>query len=590
MPYQPIIEHYDDGAPIQQSGGGQTPNPKAQAYKDASRDYKRMLRAEYYDEDNARGAQSLYYILKVKHPDDGAHPREHPPKRYVTEWVGRQGKNQVYKKKKGKAKAIQSVIVNKPNELLQVDYVYFFRNIASSLIISDAEDLSAAQKKELKDQDKEFSEFFGKVKAQYRGAITAIDCFSRFAYVVPIAGPVNSASAKVAMEKIIKEAEARYDRRIQRIQTDKGSEFMQDFRKYLKEKKARHKDHYSHVFGYEGRSHSQAIVERFNGTFRRMMTAVLGKALITPDWVSRYKKVLSNYNKTPHTTLSSKSKWVDVQEGDGSAESPIEMKKTQTNKKLIAPADITEDPEPTGGGVTWKEVRKNIVDHSIKTETAQDPVYNVGDYVRIRIFKSDKDTPTFTFKKGPLWEIRRGDGQGSEEFQGIYMITGVRGGRKGKVARAPTYTILARWSKEQTPDWYAANQEEDGTLPSGVANPSDADRTIDVNGSIFDGKVYKAPAYPRRFLKEELLRVRQTKKGIPIVDWGDDKDGSKKTAKDVLDMDEGETIEEYEVEKIVKYVGKGKKKVEVKWKGYSDTTIEPVSQISDTTAYEKFIS
>ena len=55
-------------------------------------------------------------------------------------------------------------------------------------------------------------------------------------------------------------------------------------------------------------------------------------------------------------------------------------------------------------------------------------------------------------------------------------------------------------------------------------------------------------------------------------------------------MDEGETIEEYEVEKIVKYVGKGKKKVEVKRKGYSDTTVEPVSQISDTTAYEKFIS
>ena len=51
MPYQPIIEHYDDGAPIQQSDGGQTANPKAQAYKDASRDYKRMLRAEYYDED-----------------------------------------------------------------------------------------------------------------------------------------------------------------------------------------------------------------------------------------------------------------------------------------------------------------------------------------------------------------------------------------------------------------------------------------------------------------------------------------------------------------------------------------------------------
>ena len=586
MPYQPIIEHYDDGAPIQQSGGGQTPNPKAQAYKDASRDYKRMLRAEYYDEDNPRGAQSLYYILKVKHPDDGDHPRAHPPKRYVTEWVGRQGKSQVYKKKKGKAKAIQSVIVNKPNELLQVDYVYFFRNISPSLIISDVPNLSATEKKELKDQDKEFSTFFGKGKAQYRGAITAIDCFSRFAYVVPIAGPVNSSSAKVAMEKIIAEAERRYDRRVSRIQTDKGSEFMQDFRKYLKDKKNQHSGYYSHVFGFEGRSHSQAIVERFNGTFRRMMTAVLGKALITPDWVAKYKKVLSNYNKTPHTTLSSKYKSQQITGGSGTANDPYTFGKEEKPKKLIAPADISDDPD---ADPSWKEVAQNIVDHSIKAETTQDPVYNVGDYVRIRIFKSDKDTPTFTYKKGPLWEIRRADGQSSEEFQGVYMITGVRGGKSGKVARAPTYTILARWSKEQTPDWYAANQEEDGTLPSGVANPSAADRTIDVTGSLFDGKVYKAPAYPRRFLKEELLRIRQTKKGIPIVDWGDDKDGTKKTAKDVLDMGEGETIEEYEVEKIVKYVGKGKKKVEVKWKGYSDTTVEPVSQISDTGAYDEFV-
>ena len=308
--------------------------------------------------------------------------------------MSRQGKNQVFKKKKGKAKAIQSVIISKPNDLIQVDYVYFFRNIAPSVIVSDEDGLSDSKKKELKEQEKEFSDFF-KGKAQYRGAITAIDCFTRFAYVVPIAGAVNSRSAKVAMEKIIKQAEQRYDRRVQRIQTDKGSEFMQDFRKYLKERKAQHKEHYSHVFGYEGRSHSQAIVERFNGTFRRMMTAVLGKALFTPDWVNKYKKVLSNYNKTPHTTLSSKSKWVDVQEGDGSAQNPIEMKKRQTKKKLIAPADITDDPD---GDPTWKEVRLNIVDHSIKSDTAQDPVYKVGDYVRIRIFKSDKDTPIFTFR------------------------------------------------------------------------------------------------------------------------------------------------------------------------------------------------
>ena len=217
-------------------------------------------------------------------------------------------------------------------------------------------------------------------------------------------------------------------------------------------------------------------------------------------------------------------------------------------------------------------------------------MYNVGDYVRIRIFKPDKDTPTFTFKKGPLWEIRRDNNQNSEEFQGVYMITGVKGGKSGKVARAPTYTIIARWSKEQTPDWYAANQEPDGTLPSGVSNPSDADREIDVPGSIFDGERYKAPAYPRRFLKEELLRVRQTKKGIPIVEWGKTKDGKKKTSEDVLDIDEGETLEEYEVDKILKYTDKKKTKVEVKWKGYTDTTVEPVRLVADTKPYEDFLN
>eukprot|EP01043_Picozoa_sp_COSAG02_P037612 COSAG02_NODE_2836_length_7923_cov_152.700153_7_plen_131_part_00 len=108
-------------------------------------------------------------------------------------------------------------------------------------------------------------------------------------------------------------------------------------------------------------------------------------------------------------------------------------------------------------------------------------------------------------------------------------------------------------------------------------------------GSI-DGERYKAPAYPRRFLKEELLRVRQTKKGIPIVEWGTTKDGKKKTSEDVLDIDEGETIEEYVVEKILRYTDKKKNKVVVQWKGYTDTTIEPIRQIADTKPYEDFLN
>ena len=223
MPERPIIEYYEAGAPI-----SDTIQPdNAQDYKDRAKEYKDMLRTEYYDNENPRGAVSLYYILKARNPDDGPHPRAHPPKRFVKEWVIRQGKNQVFRNKKGKAKAIQSVVVGKPNELIQVDYVYFFRNITPSIIVADEPDLTDEKRDELKEQEKEFAKVF-KGKAQYRGAITAVDCFSRFAYAVPIAGPVNSASAKEAMVAIIQQAEGRYKRKVERIQTDKGSEFIRE--------------------------------------------------------------------------------------------------------------------------------------------------------------------------------------------------------------------------------------------------------------------------------------------------------------------------------------------------------------------------
>eukprot|EP01044_Picomonas_judraskeda_P000220 COSAG03_NODE_9_length_23924_cov_40.675690_8_plen_178_part_00 len=104
-----------------------------------------------------------------------------------------------------------------------------------------------------------------------------------------------------------------------------------------------------------------------------------------------------------------------------------------THVELIAPADIkaNRNTQPT-----WKDVRKNFVEYSIKSDTVQDPVYRVGDYVRIRIFKSDKNNPSFTYKKGPLWEIQRKLGRPKQEFNGVYMITGARGGKAGSKVRS----------------------------------------------------------------------------------------------------------------------------------------------------------
>ena len=62
---QSMIEYYEAGGPN-----------NSQIYRTRAADYKRKLRDEYYDNDNPRGPRALYYILKVKFPDNGPHPEE----------------------------------------------------------------------------------------------------------------------------------------------------------------------------------------------------------------------------------------------------------------------------------------------------------------------------------------------------------------------------------------------------------------------------------------------------------------------------------------------------------------------------------
>ena len=56
------------------------------------------------------------------------------------------------------------------------------------------------------------------------------------------------------MQSIIAEAKERYGTDFKKIQTDKGSEFMLNFRKGLKDLAQANEGYYKHVFGYSGRS------------------------------------------------------------------------------------------------------------------------------------------------------------------------------------------------------------------------------------------------------------------------------------------------------------------------------------------------
>ena len=62
------------------------------------------------------------------------------------------------------------------------------------------------------------------------------------------------------MKKIIALAKRNYPNQpIKKIQTDKGSEFMLNFRRGLKGLNAQNPGEYKHVFGFEGRSHEKEL-------------------------------------------------------------------------------------------------------------------------------------------------------------------------------------------------------------------------------------------------------------------------------------------------------------------------------------------
>ena len=311
-----------------------------------------------------------------------------------------------------------------------------------------------------------------KKKINWPGCITAIDCFSRVGYAIPIRGNINSKKAFKALQEIRRLAKDRYGTEIKKIQTDKGSEFMKDFRKGIKQLETDHPGFYKHHFGYTGRSQTQGVVERFNGTLKRLLQRHLNFKLGS-EWKSHLGKALSNYNGNPHSVIK------------------------------MAPKDVKPD--------NYKEVKKNILERAKRSKRFQGVVYKVGDFVRLKIYKPKRLKPTYTFKKGPLYEIT-----GETSYKGVYMINRVNtpGGRNS-IGKAPTYSIIAKWSKEETPDWYEANQEQGGTLPSGVKIK---DESIDIPNHILNGETYERGAFPRKFVKDELVRVPVDRKGKPIAE------------------------------------------------------------------------
>ena len=459
---------------------------------------------------NFSGTQKIYETLRMEHKDDGADA--YPSRSFVRDFLSRQGYEQIHKRTK-KSDTIQAIVTSRPLQMIQIDYIYFYWPSSG---VEDARKMGPIDEidnEDYKEKEKIVSKIFkDKKKDQYRGAIVAVDAFSRFAVTVPIKGNINAARSLEALLIIIKKFSREfpeYKDKVRIVQTDKGSEFMGVFKSHLVRMNERSRGQYwKHILSFTGRSQSSAIVERVNGTLKRLVVKILGKDLDT-DWRPALEAATEIYNSNYHSTI-------------------------KTSPDSVSSMDA----------VGIKEIKDRIYDRAKKRDTVVERVHDPGDYVRLKIHKPKKMDPTFTHKNGLAKTLAKDlDDDTRDEFAGVFMVTAVKIGRSAvkegaasdsdKPARATVYSVIHNWSTESVPV----------SVPSGQKRARDPTRRIRVTGSVlFNGQSYPPGSYSRNFLASELTAVPQDKYGLPIVEqqqWVPKKDRKKKKNKS------------YEIEKII---------------------------------------
>lgn len=120
--------------------------------------------------------------------------------------------------------------------------------------------------------------------------LTIIDCFSRFAWAVPLKDKMGSTILK-AFQKISVDS----GRKPKRLWVDQGKEFInKEMKKWLTTKGIT----IYHTYG----EHKASIIERFNRTLKTMMWKRLTEEQ-SDKWVTMLPELLSKYNTSKHSSL-----------------------------------------------------------------------------------------------------------------------------------------------------------------------------------------------------------------------------------------------------------------------------------------------
>ena len=130
---------------------------------------------------------------------------------------------------------------------------------------------------------------FSKFNNGFKYILTIIDCFSRYAFAIPVKNK-SASEIKNALEKVFT------DHKPFKLQTDRGKEFLNTpVQSYLKSNGI-------HYFSTYNSTIKCSIVERFNRTLKSKMFKYFS-AKGTRKWIDILNQLVDSYNKSYHRTI-----------------------------------------------------------------------------------------------------------------------------------------------------------------------------------------------------------------------------------------------------------------------------------------------
>jgi hypothetical protein len=376
-----------------------------------------------------------------------------------------------------KPKTISAVIAYYPNQLLMADTLFILKRQADEI---HAAYLLPAAKKQLA--------LKGIKAGEPPAMITMIDILTRRGYAYPVKHPGSATQGKVALQSLIKQAQKwsrnqgfgrRFNTKpanVKRLLTDQGTEFKGKDDPNMTQGFLRNRG-IKQQFTFEGKSQALSVGERFNKSIKHILRSLMpvntdGTTRWT-GWTDMLDQALDVYNNRYHSTIG-----------------------TTPNK-------ISSDPESK---FHYLKIVERLKENYHRGKGFVQVNYKPGDFVRLRSYNESKkrDSPNWTWRGGPLFQFATEEPNktryGSPEmWPGIYMIHKVYKGSGGK---STTYGV---WGKFHTE--FSGAQGRTG------------ERTINIQGNLFNGLTYPRRAELRRFVAEEIQRVPvQTKKGKQYPD------------------------------------------------------------------------